>query len=136
MSAFDDLNSTEPSNDINLILGASKAAEEDEDMLGVIEALLQAHHQDTQQHTKRAYTQDQAVIGRAISLNEKLQHQVTLQIAFIDKQLELNKKLMVKGTLSFVFMNVVLKHLYVFFIERSQVDVYGREPVWGEIVFT
>lgn len=69
--------------------------DDEEDMAGVLRALLELHQLDSRKNSLTSYDNDRATIERAIELNEKLQQQVNIQIALIDSKLQSNAKTMV-----------------------------------------
>lgn len=82
--------------------------EDDGGMEGVLEALLELHQLEARENTFKNYERDHTTINKAISLNERLQKQVLLQIEFIDKQLDSNAKTMV---ISYIYILCVCVYL-------------------------
>lgn len=116
----------------------NEEGDDEEDMAGVLRALLELHQLDIRNNSLASYDNDRATIERAIELNEKLQQQVNIQIALIDSKLHSNAKTMTEARYSGNAENRFGQRIYlhreyenkVDYFDKSELKEVEEENVW------
>lgn len=116
----------------NFPTSMAEDGEDEEDMAGVLKALLELHQLDTHEDTLDSYDHDRTTINRAITLNEKLQRQVNIQIALIDSKLQSNAKTTVNTNGEFFKCQNTLFSFS--FIDRSKILGKCGKSIWSAFV--